>query len=71
MVLSEAAGPIASGNLSAFDVIGGKHAKLQATRLFPLKMRTVAQGNTEILSLKVHHQNSVMSYATDNRKTRP
>ena len=33
MVLSEAAGPISSGNLSAFDVIGGKACEVAGNKV--------------------------------------
>ena len=71
MLLSQAAGSVSSSNLSAFDVNGGKACEVAGTKLFPLKMRKVARGNIKILSPKVHHQSSVMSYSTDNRRTWP
>ena len=46
MLLSQANGSVSSGNMSAFDKLTSKRAKLHVKILLPLETKKVALGNT-------------------------
>ena len=45
VLLSQATGSVSSGNMSAFDELASKRAKLHVTILLPLETKTVTRGN--------------------------